>query len=356
MKKVIGLFFVVTTLAGCDFELPWNKRARVEATRADEKAEQAKVENESRAVKGECASLIHYINTERALLEGACADAEKARAKVEEARSRFSARLTELTATNVNNAVESRIVTLLAIMKDEQVNALARAFLGRDFAVMASDVGGQYQLARQEAAKRRRKLAQNEAEYKAKVSSANERVQQTLADMRRGVADIEREITRLESRRKSLMAETLMSNAQRQRIRDELSTINHRLTTLRGRLDSLKATAQSDQRVRSAVQAAHTEQQWAARQKVEADKGIAEVEDGMAKLADETSEKTIRALDAALAARDADLNEQIADARKKISFLSATMTGLESLDRTGLRDVRKRVEVELAKTARPVKK
>ena len=353
MKKVIGLCVVATMLTGCDSELPWNKKSRAEAARVErEKAAQVQAENESRVVKGECASLIHHINTQRALLEGACSDAEKARAKVQEARRQFAARVTELSVTNVNNAVESRMVTLLAIMKDEQVNAIARMFLGRDFAVMASDVSGQYQAACQKAVQRRRKLAQNEVDYKAKVLAANEHVQQSQADMRKGIADIEREIARLESRHKSLMSETLTSKAQKQRIRDELSTINRRLNTLHSRLDMFKASTQNDQRTRSAVQWAHNEQQAAARQKKEADKEIADVEEGVAKLADETSEKTVRALDAALAARDADLNEQIADIRNKLAFLSATMTGLESLDLAGLRGVRKQVEDALAKPAK----
>ena len=353
MKKVIGLCVVATLLTGCDFELPWKKKPREEAARLQrEQAAQVQAENESHTAKGECAALIHHINTQRALLEGACSDAEKARAKVQEARRLFAARVTELTVTNINNAVESRMATLLAIMKDEQVNVIARMFLGRDFAVMASDVGGQYQAACQKAVQRRRKLAQNEADYRARVSSANERLQQVQTDMRKGIADIEREIARLENRQKSLMSETLTSRAKKERINEEILTINSRLSTLRSRLDMSRASMQNDQRTRSAVQAAQSEQQMAARQRKEADKEIADVEEGVAKLADETSEKTVRALDAALAARDADLNEQIADIRNKLAFLSATMTGLESLDLAGLRGGRKQVEDALAKPAK----
>lgn len=351
MKKLIGLV-IIATLVGCDIKVAQSKREHEAAAQAA----QEKAESDSRSVKSESASLVHYINTQRALLEGECADAEKAREKLQETRRTYSARLAVLTATNKANVVEARMETLLATLKDGQVNEIARKFLGRDFTVIASDLEMRYRAAQQEAVQRRKKLAQNEAEYKTRVASANERAQQVRQNAQRAIADAEREIARLESRRKSLMSETLVSTVRKQRIREELSEVDNRLRQLRNRRDSNVMAAQNDQREKSAVQAAQGEVQWAARMKKEADKEIAAVVDDVGKLILETSDKTVKALDLALAEKDVDLAEIIADRRKKIAFLSASMKGLEALDLGGLRDVRKQVESELSKTPKKTKK
>lgn len=352
MKKVLAFAMAGVVLAGCDFELPSQRRAREEALRRETVAkEEKKVEKEQ--AQGECAALQHHVGMQLGIVKSSRADVEKALAQLKEDRKTLSARLTELSEKSMADKTGTRATALYAVLKDEGVNAVALKYLGSDFAVVRNEFAEKMRFAIKQEQERKAALDRNRAEYERAVEESRTRVDESRQSISAALVRIKQEISETDQRLKRLRNDLSSASPTEKKNKQYaiVETESH-LAALRSRYTSMLTSDSASRQGRDADSAAANVRNRALWERERADRVILEKTKNMVtpfQVAEEYEGRTIRRLDTVLREKDLFAQAQLKLMNEQVTFLTHVTNGLETLSLSGLKRVRADVDAMLAK-------
>lgn len=348
MNRIMIVVSAGILLAGCDFELPSQRRAREEAMR-QETVKSAELEE----TKGECAALKHYVGVQLGLVSASLAEAEKMLAELVADRKKLSARLFELSEKSMADKTGTRETALYAVLKDEGVNAIALKYLGNDFAVLRSEFAEKMRFALNQERARKVAFDRNRANFDRAVEEGRARTDESRRMVSANIAQIKRDIAETESRLQRLRRDALSSSKQARESREaSIIEAQHRLSTLRSRYTAMLASNDETWFARNAELDAARNRENASREREKADNAVRmQAKDDLSpfQLAEEYEERSIRRLDTVLQERDVLAHAQLKLTKEKMIYLTNITNGIDRLNGTGLQRVRADVDTLLAK-------
>ena len=353
MRLVIVALVAGVLLAGCDFELPSQRRAREAAVRREAAAREEK-EVEQTQAKSEYEVFKHYVGLQLSLAKSSRVETEKVLAELVADRKTMSARLAELSEKSMADKSGTRATALYALLKDEGLNALALRHLGSDFAVLRSEFAEKMRFAIKQEKARKTALDRNRAEYENAVAGGRNAASESRRAISENLAQIKREINEAENRLRHLRNNSLTITKADQANRDQaISAAERRLEQLKSQYTSILTSDRSSQQGRDADSAAASTRSWAAYIRERADKAVFDRTNGDVtsyQLSEEYEQLTIRRLDDVIQEKDRFARAQLKLIDEKTVFLQHVTNGIDRLNLAGLKRVRADVDALLAKS------
>jgi len=302
--------------------------------------------------KNECAALLHYVETKLRIVGSEAASCNAEVAALQEDRIRLSKRIGDVTDAALQDKNGTGASTLLLLLKDGEINALALKYLENDFAAVRSEFAEKVRVAQQNERRYRTGLSHNQAESEKRVADSRKKVER---EYQRNVAEVKRLRREIEAAEKKL--KTLQMSAppggrtydQQRRIHQQnVQHQEHDLARMKQNLDRLETALRMSANRRTVEQ---TRAESVRDRRIEDEKAEKSAKDivPVEAIVDEYRARTINRLDEMLHARrqDADLRQKWM--ASKILYLESVTNGLEKLDSQALTEVRVDIDRQLAR-------
>ena len=341
----------VLFLAGCDFELPWQRKAREEVVR-QEAVRREKQMTEQEETRGACAVLRQFVTVRAKMLDEDCTATRKELADLDSDRALFSKHVGALSDKSIADKNGTRENALYEMLKNEEINAIARRHLGNDFIVVRAEFAEKVRFAMKRDKERKTALAKNEEAFNSAVESTVQRTGAARTDSTRAAAAIQQEMKDLEYRMRKLQNDTLASSTRKQNIKDEISRIRNRLTALQSQYNSIRLAEGGNRDGRTGETDALNVRARALREKKDADKEVLDRLGGEAtpfEIAAAYETLTIRKLDETMKAKAKELELRIELMQRVAQYLRLSVTGIEDFNLAALSSLRKQIDAELGK-------
>ena len=309
--------------------------------------------------KNECAALLHYVETKLRIVgsEEAACNAEIV--ALQEDRVKLSKRIGDVTDAALKDQNGTGASTLLLLLKDGEINALALKYLENDFAVIRSEFAEKVRVAQENERRYRTGLANNQAESEKRVTDSRKKVER---EYQRNVAEVNRlrrEIDAAEKKLKTLqMSPPPGGRTYDQQRRIHQQKVQHQerdLARMKLNLDRLESMVRmsADRRTVEQTRAESVRDRRFEDDKAEKTaKNIVPVD----AIVDEYRARTINRLDETLHARRQDADRRQKRMASKILYLASVTNGLEKLDAQALTGVRADIDRQLAQMEEEGKK
>lgn len=344
---------MVCLLAGCDFELPSQKREKQEAIRR-EAVRQEQRQTEASETKSAHASLVQFVAVQTEILTERAKKNEATLAELVADRMVMSRLLGELSEKNIADKEGTRESVLYAILKDGKLNEIALKHLGTDFAVLRGEFAEKVRRAVKIEKQRKDSLARNEEEFKKTVADARAKANQHQVESARAEKQLEQEIEQVEKRRKTLQRRLgLATTKERSVISAELNVLTSRLGDLRQQHNVAHLVAQRSREQRVADQSTQVMRDVAQRTREKSDAAVlASLRDEQSpyEIAEAYETLTIRKLDTVLLEKNRAAMALGETLDASLLHLKHVLAGADALDLPGIKRLRTEVEALLLKT------
>ena len=339
---------------GCDQIEQIMKRKEQERSLAVEPPAQVRDDNTlpKPPKKNESAVLVHYVETKLRMLGSEEATCSAEIAALREDRVKLSARIGDVTDAVLKDTNGTGASTLLLLLKDSEINALAMKYLENDFAAIRSEFAEKVRVAQQNERRYRAELSRNQAESEKRIADSRKKAEQEYQRNVAAANRLRREIEMAEKKLRTLQASAPPGGRtydQQRRVHQQ--NVQHqerdvaRMKLNLDRLESMlrtSATRRAEEQTRvESVRDRRLEDEKAAKSA----KDIVPVD----VIVDEYRARTINRLDETLHARHQDADRRQKRMASKILYLQSVTNGLEKLDSQALTEVRADIDRQLAR-------
>jgi len=350
MKRTTAVALVGCLLAGCDFELPSQRRAKEEAMR-QEAVRQEKKETEREQTQGACAALEQFVAFKLKMIKSSAEGIDKKLEELKADRQKMSARLDDLSGKSMADKNGTRESALFAVLKDPEINALAFKYLGNDFVTVRSEFAEKVRRALKLEQQKNSALDRNRAEYDRMVQDRRNKAMQNQQESSVAADTLRREISETDERLKKLRRKSLsVSKQERERVEREIRLAEAHLVTLRNQYSALRVTNERAAQSRNADNEFDAARKQAIRERQEADAEVLlRTKDDITafQLAETYEMLTVRKLDGVMYEKLLVARAQKDLHAEQVMFLSNVTNGIDRLDIAGLQQIRHEVECEL---------
>ena len=352
MKRITAVALTGCLLAGCDFELPSQRRAKEEALR-QEAVRQEKKETEREQTQSACAALEQFVAFKLKMFESSREGLDKKLEELKLDRQKLSARLDELSEKSMADKSGTRESALFMVLKDSEVNALAFKYLGNDFVAVRSEFAEKVRRALKLEQQKKAALDRNRAEYDRMVEDRRNKAMQNQQESSAAADNLKREISETDERLKKLRRKSIsISKQERERVEREIRLGEAHLASLRSQYSALRVTGERATQSRDADDAFDAARKQAIRERREADAEVLlRTKDDITafQLAEAYEMLTVRKLDGVMYEKLLATRAQKDLHAEQVMFLSNVTNGIDKLDVAGLQQIRQEVECELAR-------
>ena len=350
--KILITATLACLLAGCDFELPSQKREKQEAIRR-EAVRQEQKQTEANETKSVHASLVQFVAAQTEILAEKAKKNKSALAELVDDRMVMSRLLGELSEKNIADNEGTRASALYAMLKDEKLNEIALKYLGTDFAVLRAEFGEKVRRAVRIEKQKKDSLAKNEEEFKKTVADARAKAAQLQLESARAEKQLGQEIEQVEKRRKTLQRRLgLATTKERSVIVSELAMLTDRLGVLRQQYNVAHLVSQRSREQRVADQSTQVMRDSAQRTRERSDAAVLaslKEEQSPYEIAGAYEALTIRKLDAVLLEKNNAAKALDESLDSSLLYLKHALAGSEALDLSGVKRLRTEIDTQLLK-------
>ncbi len=268
IKKLVLSTAVCLAFAGCEKIADWLPTGKEK--RAIEKAVDEASRPEADVVAAPQASadlqaFRHHVETAAKMLDGELAAASK---RVDEIRADSDALAKAMSAVAVRKSEDGGSIgkkeALLALLRDDAVNALARRYLQRNFSMVALEVEERVSEAEGAERRRRSELDANAEAAKAAIASAHDEDRRARTSLMESKQKLKHEIESLRRRKAKLENElNMIAASDRPRRRQEIRELDGEIRRMEREYGGLRESSvvnsevqRSEERVRQARVAA----------------------------------------------------------------------------------------------------
>lgn len=352
MNKALIVVVGGVLLAGCDFELPSQRRAKEEAIR-QEAVRQEQKETERERTQGECVALQQFVAVRLQLLISSEKKVDKNLEELRDDRQKMSKRLEELSGKSMADKNGTRESALFAVLKDEEINALAFKYLGNDFVTIRSEFAEKVRRALKQEQQKKAALDRNRAEYDKIVEERRIKAVQNQQESEAASDRLKKEIAETDQRLQGLRRRSMsIGKQERERLEREIRLTESHLDRLRSQFTALRVVRERASQSRDADYAFDTARKQAIRERQEADAEVLlRTKDDVTafELAEAYETLTVKKLDGVLYEKQQNMHAQKELLEEQVLFLSTVTNGVDRLDLAGLKHVRSDVEREIAR-------
>lgn len=339
-------------LAGCDFELPSQKREKQEAIRR-EAVRQEQKQTEVNETKSAHASLVQFVTAQTEIIAEKAKKNKSALVELVADRMVMSRLLGELSEKNIADKEGTRASALYAMLKDEKLNEIALKYLGTDFAVLRAEFAEKVRHATKIENQKKDSLTRNEQEFRKTVADARAKAGQLQQESIRAEKQLNQEIEQVERRRKTLQNRlNFATTKERNSLLNEINNLTSHLTNLRNRANTIQLVIQNAREQRAADHMSQAVRDNAQRVRDKSDAVVLARLKGEAsptEIAEKYEALTIRKLDTVLLEKNnaAKAQEEIFDSN--LSYLKHILAGSDVLDLPGIKRLRAEIDAQLQK-------
>ena len=342
---------IAIVFSGCDFfEMPSQRKAK-EASVKQAVLQREKEQEDAtlqQKVKGECASLEHFIATQLKMLEADGKRNAQALDAVVADRRKFSMRVGELSEKSLADKQGTRAKGLLMLLNDDEVNQLAAKYLNSDFALLRSEFVEKVRHALEREREHKAALDRNNAKYDELMKSDQRQREQRRRSAQDMDAKRKSEIRELESKIRRLNNRMSMAEPTARRV------LKKELEMAQRRLDRLQSSTQDDKKsfeTRNIDSGAEDMRQRIERERQVANSKTEKLFSGEVtafQLAEEYENLTVKRLDDAMKRKEQETRDGQERTSGRILFLKSVSSGLDRLDMAGLKKVRTDIDRKLS--------
>ena len=352
MKRIMIGAVAGILLAGCDFEWPSQRKAKEAAIR-QQAVRQEQRETEREQAQGECEALRQFVAVRLQMLKASEGKIDKELEELKSDRQKMSARLDELSGKSMADKDGTRESALFAVLKDEDVNALAFKYLGNDFVTIRSEFAEKVRRALKLEQQKKAALDRNRAEYDKTVSERRDRARQSQQESAAAAERLKREIADTEQRLEKLRRRmTSISKQERDRSEREISLAEQHLYSLKNQYTAMRLSYEQSVQSRDADYDFDTARKQAIRERQEADAEVllrTKNDVTAFELAEAYETLTVKRLDGVIYEKSLAVRARKDLLAEQILFLSSVTNGIDRLDLAGVKRVRADVEREIAR-------
>jgi hypothetical protein len=352
MKRITAVALTGCLLAGCDFELPSQRRAKEEALR-QEAVRQEKKETEREQTQSACAALEQFVAFKLKMFESSREGLDKKLEELKVDRQKLSTRLDELSEKSMADKSGTRESALFTVLKDPEINALAFKYIGNDFVAVRSEFAEKVRRALKLEQQKKTALDRNRAEYDKAVEERRNKARQNQQESAAAADTLKHEISETDQRLQKLRRRVFSINKQeRERVEREIRLTEVHLANLRSQYSAFRVAGERAVQSRDADYEFDSARTQAIRERREADAEVLlRTKDDMTafQLAEAYEMLTVRKLDGILYEKLLATRAQKELLAEQVIFLSNVTNGIDRLDIAGLQQIRQEVEYELAR-------
>ena len=370
VKVFVSVFLVASVIwiSGCDFlDGFFHRKAEVDAVvhqpPQPEIIPPSPAVQEPNPAKSDCATLRHYITTRLKLLKGRQSESDKEFAVLKADRKKFSERIKELSEANLSDKKGTFASGLALLLDDELINELAYKHLGSDFAVFRHEFSEKVRNVVVLEQKKREELERKRSKLEGSVAEARIQTEHARKESAANIARLRKEIEAKERRLRSLQKDAQQySGGDQRHMQQYRETTREEIDYLKIEIPRMRSELQQEMqspRVRDANRRAESIEKQAnddsrRLEEMAVRKGKDEV--SIEQITEKYGKLTIHRLDSVLHEKNCKIQKSQKLLSEQILFLESVVSGLETLDSTGLKRVRSEVEKELSRTVEAVGK